>query len=220
MADTSYDLMHGSQFAKQYVTDYLKTDIPTRLTEYRNGWQLDSNDLPDPARYLNYEPIAIDKWPTVITVVISTGSMEPIGHRNSDPIYRMGYTMRTYVWVRTAGSEATTTMRDRLVTVIRSALLDRPCVNAADPAKTWNASVETTTMREEFSDLTLLKGDRVMAGGYLGYDFHIDEVVARANIGTMDVLSFGIKQTGVADTTLDLPIDSLNEDDEMFQLLP
>ena len=213
--NSSYDLMHGSQFAKQYVTDYLKADIPTRLIEYRNGWLLDSGDLPEPAKYLNHEPIALDKWPTIITVVISTGSMEPIGHRRSDPIYRMGYTMRSYVWVRTAGSDQTTTMRDRLVTVGRSALLDRPCLAATDPLDAWNATIDTPTMREEFSDLTLLKGDRVMAGGYLGYDLHIDEVVARKDIGTLDEIQFGIDTTDITDTSLDLPADA-----DMFTLLP
>jgi hypothetical protein len=34
-------------------------------------------------------------------------------------------------------------------------------------------------MQEQFSDLTLLKGDRVLAGAYISYDLSIDEVVDR-----------------------------------------
>lgn len=215
---TDYALMHGAQFAKEYVTAYLTTDLPTRLVQYRNGWQIDDSELPTPIKLLSYEPIAIDAWPTVITVAISTSNMEQIGNGGPsgvDPVYRMTYAMRTYVWVRTAGSEATTLMRDRLTTVTRSALLDRPCLKATDPLSTWNASIQPSSLREEFSDLTLLKGERVMAGAYLGYDLNIDEVVSRADIGTVSEIQFGVKNTPPDDITLNMPTDS-----ELFQSVP
>jgi hypothetical protein len=179
---------------------------------------LDDADLPGPAKFLSYEPIAIDAWPTIITVAISTSNMEQIGHGGKsgvDPLYRMTYSMRTYVWVRTSGSEATTLMRDRLTTAVRSALLDRPCLKATDPRETWNASIEPTSLREEFSDLTLLKGERVMAGAYLGYDLQIDEIVARADFGTVSSIKLGILNTAVGDTTLDIPAES-----DLFQVVP
>jgi len=218
MPTTSYALMHGAQFAKEYVTAYLTADLPTRLIEYRNGWQLDDSELPLPEKFLSYEPIAIDAWPTVITVAISTSNMEQIGNGGPsgvDPVYRMTYSMRTYMWARTAGSEATTIMRDRLTTIVRSALLDRPCLQATDPLSTWNAAIQPSSLREEFSDLTLLKGERVMAGAYLGYDMNIDEVVARADIGTVSEIRFGVKNTPADDTTLNMPTDS-----ELFQSVP
>lgn len=177
------DLMHGPQFAKQYVTRYLELDIPQRLVSYRNGWGMDDRTLPSPLKYLTYEPIALDAWPTIITVVISTLGMERMDYDRSHPIYRVGYNMRTYVWVRDGGSEQATLMRDQLTTVVRSALLDRPCMKATDPRKTFMAMIDEGTLREEFSDLTLLKGDRVLAGSYLSYQMHINEIVAREDIG-------------------------------------
>jgi hypothetical protein len=208
----TYDLMHGAQFAKQYVNDYLKTDIPTRLVDYRNGWGLDSTVLPAPELFLVHEPIAIDHWPTVITVAISTNRFERLGmvsHGTSarNPEYRVVYTMRTYIWSRTEGSESTTIMRDRLTTVIRSALLDRPCLKATDTRDTWQAEIDEGSMREEFSDLTLLKGDRVMAGAYIGYEMSINEVVARADIGVVgsEGIQLGVKNVRVNDPSLDLP---------------
>jgi hypothetical protein len=54
-------LMHGSHFAKSYVTTYLENDLPQRLVSYRNGWNLDSESLPSPVKYLSYEPIALDE---------------------------------------------------------------------------------------------------------------------------------------------------------------
>ncbi|MBF83008.1 MAG: hypothetical protein CL489_00885 [Acidobacteria bacterium] len=197
----AYDLMHGAQFAKSYVNEYLKLDIPTRLVSYRNGWDLNDGSLPDIELFLVHEPIALDHWPTIITVALSTGSFEQIGMVSGHPEFRVGYSMRTYVWVRTEGSEETTIMRDRLTTVVRAALLDRPCLRATDPRSTWQAQIDQDTMREEFSDLTLLKGDRVMAGSYIAYELTINEIVAREKLGIVDEegISIGVKNVGIGE---------------------
>lgn len=178
--------MHGPQFAKAYVNDYLKSDIPIRLVDYRNGWNVDDITLPTPVDFFTYEPLALDTWPTVITVVLSTNGMERIDFSGSDPLYNVSYSMRTYVWVRDIGSEEVTLMRDRLTTVVRSAVLDYPCLEARDPRQTFQAKIDESTLREEYSDLTLLKGDRVLAGAYLSYTLSIHEVVTRKPIGIIE----------------------------------
>lgn len=177
------ELMQGPHAAKQYVTQYLSADIGARLVTYRNGWGLDDIALPTPEEFLTYEPIALDTWPSIITVAINTKSFTRLAFDGStmDPLYRVTYGMRTYIWVRTEGSEQATLMRDRLTTVVRAALLDYPCLARSDELR--NARVEETTLSEEFSELTLLKGDRVLAGAYLGYDLMLDEVITREDIG-------------------------------------
>lgn len=196
-------LMHGPHYAKGYVTSYLQSDMPGRLVEYRNGWSVDDITLPDPVKYLSHEPIALDDWPTVITVVVSTNGFERIGWDGKDPIYRVGYSMRTYVWVRTEGNQDVTTMRDRLTTVVRSSLMDHPTMNAIDPRGSFRVLIEESTVREEFSDLTLLKGDRVLAGAYIGYDMSIDEIIMRRDIADVDVINTTIEGFGVAQTLPD-----------------
>jgi len=184
------ELMYGAQFAKSFVNEYLQNDVPRRLIRYRNGWNLSDDELPNPAEYLTYEPLVLDAFPTIITVVISTRSFNRVGYAlGADPMYKVNYSMRTYVWVRTEGSKETTEMRDRLTTVVRSALLDYPCLRREDAER--EARVEETTVVEEFSDLTLLKGDRVLAGAYVGYDLSIDEVIARDNIAD-EVVEYGL----------------------------
>ena len=182
---SSEALMNGSHFAKQFVTDYLKQDMPIRLIRYRNGWNLDSTQLPDPMQYISYEPLAIDEWPSIITVALSMNNINRIGFDGPDPLYRVSYNMRTYVWVRAEGSEGATLMRDRLVTVLRSALLDYPCLKAYDSRTSFKAMIDEGTIREEYSDITLLKGDRMMAGAYVGYTLNLDEVVTRVGFGTV-----------------------------------
>lgn len=191
--------MHGAHFAKEYVNAYLQEDIPVRIIDYRNGWNADDITLPTPVSFFTYEPLAMDSWPTIITVAISTNSMNRYGYEGGNPAYRITYSMRTYVWVRTEGSEETTFMRDRLTTVVRSALLDYPCLKATDPRSTFQVMIDEGTMREEFSDLTLLKGDRVLAGSYLSYDLTINEIVARRDIATLDQVDITFSTAGVAE---------------------
>lgn len=189
-------LMNGSHAAKKYVNDYLSRDIPIRLIRYRNGWNLDSTDLPDPGQYIAYEPLAIDEWPSIITVALSMNGLERIGYDSSDPLYRVSYSMRTYVWVRDEGNEAATLMRDRLTTVVRSALLDYPCLKAFDARTSFRAVIAENTLREEYSDITLLKGDRMMAGAYLGFTLEMDEVVTREPIGIASEIEIDTRSAG------------------------
>lgn len=189
-------LMNGSHYAKQYVNSYLEHDLPLRLIRYRNGWNLDSTALPDPAQYIAYEPLAIDEWPSVITVALSMAGLERIGYDSSDPLYRVSYSMRTYIWVRDEGNQDTTLMRDRLTTVVRSALMDYPCLKAYDSRTSFRALIDENTFREEYSDITLLKGDRMMAGAYIAYTLNIDEVIAREPLGVVSEIELEARVAG------------------------
>ncbi len=187
--------MYGAHFAKEYVTTFLKSDIPTRIVRYRNGWNLDDISLPDPVEYFSYEPLALDSWPTIITVAISAKSFNRYIHETSfDPVYNVTYALRTYVWVRGGGSEEATLMRDRLTAVVRSALMDYPCFNRHDTSR--DARIEESTLSEEYSDLTLLKGDRVMAGAFIGYDVIMEEAITREDIGTLEEIDLEVRNNG------------------------
>lgn len=200
-------LMHGPHFAKEYVNAYLQQELPKRLIKYRNGWNISNAELPDPEDYFTYEPLVMDHWPTIITIAISTNSFEQIGWDGPHPIYRVTYAMRTYVWSRTEGSEDTTRMRDRLTVVVRSALLDAPCLYATDPRSSFRVEIDQTTFREEFSDLTLLKGDRVLAGAYISYNMLIDEIVHREDISTVEEIEVAYKANGPLQQPVELPGD-------------
>ena len=191
----SSELMYGAHFAKEYVTTFLKADIPNRIVRYRNGWNLDDISLPDPIEYFSYEPLALDSWPMIITVAISAKSFNRYIHETSfDPVYNVTYALRTYVWVRGGGSEEATLMRDRLTAVVRSALMDYPCFNRHDSSR--DARIEESTLSEEYSDLTLLKGDRVMAGAFIGYDVIMEEAITRENIGTLQEIDLTVRNNG------------------------
>lgn len=194
--------MHGPHFAKKYVSDYLQNDLPKRVIRYRNGWDISDAELPMPLKFLTYEPLALDAWPTIITVAISTSRFERMGFDGPDPIYRVNYVMRTYVWCRAVGPDEATIARDRLTSVVRSALLDYPCLQAVDPRQSFQVMIDENSMREEFSEITLLKGDRVMAGSYIGYDLGINEIVTRQDIGEVSEIELAVSQQGITDGDL------------------
>jgi hypothetical protein len=182
---TQIELMPGSKAVKAFVNTYLEKDLPKRLVDYRNGWNLDDESLPEPLLYLPYEPVALDTWPTVITVALSSSDYTRVDYAESwDPMYRVVYAMRTYVWVRDDDAELATEMRDNLCTVMRTALLDHQCLQTAANVRK-EVLIDESSMREEYSDLTLLKGDRVMCGAYIAYNLNLNEVVARATVGAV-----------------------------------
>lgn len=195
-------LMHGPHFAKDYVSSYLQNDLPKRIVRYRNGWDISSTELPMPEKFFTYEPLALDAWPTIITVAISTTRFERMGFDGPDPLYRVNYNMRTYVWCRAIGADEATIARDRLTAVVRSALLDYPCLQATDPRQSFQVMIDENSMREEFSEITLLKGDRVLCGAYVGYDLGINEVVTRQDIGEIQEIQLSVSQQGVTDDNL------------------
>jgi len=176
-------IMQGPHNAKFFVNSYLESDMPARLVRYRNEWNLDDEELPEPLKYLAHEPIAIDHWPTLITTVISTNSLTrtdfTYGFR---PNYTVEYSMRTYIWVKDDSSELCTVKRDRLATVLRSAFLDKPSLNRCSTQTGLEVMVDEGSIREEFSDLTLIKGERVMAGAYISYNLQINEITGLAVI--------------------------------------
>lgn len=178
--------MSGARLAKTYVTNYLANDMPSRILGYRNAWNLSSSQLPDPIRYYSHEPFALDRWPTIITIVMSTKEMSRESYNYAaDPTFSVTYEMRTYVWVRAEGAQIVTDQRDNLTMIVREALMDGPSLSSYDNEVPCYPKVDESTIQEEYSDLTLIKGERLLAGSYVSYDLTLNETINRAPIGAM-----------------------------------
>lgn len=193
-------IMQGAHNAKYFVNSYLESDMPGRLVTYRNAWNLDDEELPEPLRYFIHEPVAIDHWPTLITVAISMNGLErkdySYGFR---PNFEVQYAMRTYIWVKDDNSELCTLKRDRLVTVLRSAFLDGPSLNRCAEESNVDAMIDESSIREEYSDLTLIKGERVMAGAYVSYTLSLNEitgvpVISDSSSYEVDVVNVAVEE--------------------------
>ena len=179
-------MMSGPRVAKNYVSNYLSSDLPARILTYRNSWNLSESQLPDPRKMLTYEPFTMGKWPTIINMVMNTQQIEREGYAyDYDPIYRVVYSMRTYVWVRASGEQVVTEQRDNLTTIVREALLDGPSLSKHDSTVPCYPKVDEGTMREEFSEITLVKGERCLAGSFIAYDLQLEEIIDHDALGVM-----------------------------------
>jgi len=205
---STYLIPQGPWTVKQLITEYLQWDLPRRIQAYREAWSLDDQTLPAPENYRSYEPPAIDYWPMVVTVQMSTTSIQRIDYTQGlNPVFRCTYAMRTYVWTREISPAQVTETRDRLTTVIRSALLDRPCLEKGTSHYNHRILLDEGSLREEYSDLTQIKGDRFLAGAYLSYNVQLDEVISRASIAELSEIDLALDvknanpESGVSDVT-------------------
>lgn len=186
-------MMPGPFSAKTLVSRYFEADLPSRIIKFRNHWNLSAEELPLPKTYEVWAPESLEHiqgLPSLYTIILSTRSMEREGYTQVlDPIYNVTYVARTYVWVKNDNKDLTVQARDGLMTVMRTAMLDRQCL------KKWNNQVDHLrtavafdegTLREEFSDMIAQKGERSAAGGYLEYDLTIQEIVTRDVIGVVE----------------------------------
>lgn len=179
-------MIEGAYLAKKTVIDYLAQDIPTRLIAYRTHWGLTEDDLEDPVKYLRREPLAIDEWPTIYITTSNSQSTTRVDYDSSgNPEYKTVYVARTFLWVAAVNEQPTVDARDRMTAVVKDALLDHPSlVLVGEEPDCALVVIDETTMREEYSDVSPLKGDRYMAGAYLSYDLAVQESVERADVGT------------------------------------
>jgi hypothetical protein len=181
-------MMLGARNARMAVSMFLADAMPPRLAEYRTTWGYTTTDLPDPRKYFSYEPVAVDKWPSIITVVMGMGRLAVDDYADfSEPEYGVIYQMRTYVWSRGTGPVQATNIRDDLTTVVRDLLIDNPRLQNANHSNGYDCGyrVDDTSVREEYSDLTLLKGERVACASFIAYDLRAQESPTRSALGTV-----------------------------------
>ena len=65
--------------------------------------------------------------------------------------------------------------------------------------------IDEGTIREEFSDLTLIKGERLLAGAYIAYDLALEEIIDHTALGVFTSKEATVTQlpiTAVAPTNL------------------
>lgn len=204
----TYAASQGAWTAKALVNDYLKWDIPQRIMAFRSEWQLDDSRLPTPEHFHMYEPPAIDHWPMLITIQFGTSRLERIDYFDGiNPVYRCTYSMRTYVWVKQDTPEEATETRDRLTAVLRSAFLDSQCFQRfteGTQRNLYEVVLDEGSMREEYSDVTYVKGNRVVSGAYISYNLMLDEAVMRRKIGDVAAIDVTYDAGGA-------PLDQISE---------
>jgi hypothetical protein len=190
MTDT---LMRGPHTVRTALSLFLSIEVPRQVAIARTQWSLDAYQLPVPVRYDAYEPYALDKWPLMgVTVSSADGftlnDMDALAQRK----YRATYRVRLFTWVRTPLNslevpftpeyDETLRLRDDLAACVRAALLQTS--GLGDDALMWDES----TLVEEYSEATPVKGDRFVAGVTHTLSVQVDETLILDYIGTAETI--------------------------------
>jgi hypothetical protein len=177
------------------VVAYLRATVPSIIDQARADWGLDGQQLPYPEGYEAYEPYALDKWPLLGVNVTNAGLFRRQSYEDvTAQEYMSQYSIQVFTWVRTPTdstgspiepeySEALR-VRDDLAACVRAALL-----KSGSLGQPGAILFDESSMSENYSEATAVKGERFVAGVVHAFDIRFDESVPLVGIGTADIIS-------------------------------
>lgn len=198
--------MRGPRGAKELMATYLQESLPPYIELLRARWNLEFEDIPEVAVYLAHDPgQEISTWPTIAVTIGRTPRFRRIEELyGGDTLYEVTYAMRVFAWVRISEYVRTIEVRDDLIQSMVVLLLDYQTVDDYEQT-TW---VDENTLTVEYSDTPAVKGDRFVSGGFLAFDFKVEEKLQRTdrvhgsvggrNEVLVDVQGYGPTQPAIA----------------------
>lgn len=172
--------MRGVQVPKRAVADYLAARLPAHLDALVEQWGV---TLDKPEDYLPNEPSALDRFPLVAVSGVRVASVRRREVETEAPavVYDVAYALRVFVWVRAQGVDRAVTLRDDLTAAVRGLLIANPTLDVPDEA----VLIDEDSIVEEYSEPTPVKGDRVVAGSFVGVTVTCTERLLAGSLGTV-----------------------------------
>lgn len=195
-------IFRGATAVRSAIANYLEGTVPDVIDRARSDWSLDEYQLPYPVKYDAYEPYALDRWPLIGINVVQAGQFtrrEYVGPMSQR--YMSNYTARVFTWVRTPYDESenpiepeyseSLRLRDDLAACVRAAILMTG--SFGQPAIVF----DETSLSEEYSEATGVKGDKFVSGTVHSFEFRFDETVPLVGLGEADTITvIGHKNVG------------------------
>lgn len=173
--------LRGPRGVRAAVVAFYRDYLPLHAAACRAAWGLTDADLPvpvsdpsDPRKdaYFAGDPTGIDRWP-MLTVNTGRRSQRTVDHTDDgDPEYRSVYPVRVFTWVKAEGRDAAQNMRDDLATAVQITLLSH--LNLGGDG---HLAVVPTSVVTDFSRVEPVKGDRFVAGSFVGFDLQVVETL-------------------------------------------
>lgn len=171
--------MRGPKALRHHLAAWVEADIKMRFPHLRELWGLDEQSLPLPARIDPHEPGTLDVFP-VVSVVTSRHTVRPaidISEAGGAQ-WQVTYPVRIFAWVRAEGVGPTQDLRDDYLTALQIAVLSRRSFGGfggGNLALLVDPTRDAVTV--DFSGVEAVKGDRHIAGGYLGFSVRATETL-------------------------------------------
>lgn len=200
-------IMRGATLVRSSIVDFLEDRVPGVVDQARTEWQLDEFQLPYPLKYDAYEPYALDAWPLLGVNVTNSSEFNRVDFDSAmSQVYLVTYRVRVFTWVRTPMDEnevpiepeysESIRLRDDLSAVVRATILREPSLGNA------GFYMDESTLQEEYSEATAVRGDRFVAGVIHTFDVRVDESTALSGIGTSDTIT--VEEESTEDLEADL----------------
>ena len=187
-------IFRGATAVRAAIGDYLQLVVPSIIDQARTQWGLNEYELPYPEKYDAYEPYALDRWPMVGLNVTNTQDFSRVDiNPDASPSFLARYRVRVFTWVRTPMDanevplepeySESIRLRDDLAACVRAAILTTG--SFMQPAMVF----DETTLSEEYSEATGVKGDRFVSGVIHSFDVRFDESVPLVPIGDANTIT-------------------------------
>ena len=188
------DIFRGATAVRQAVADYLSVAVPIVAAQARDDWMMTEIQLPDVVKYDAYEPYALDMWPLIgINVTNANDFIRVDIDDDGGNQYLAKYNVRVFTWIRTPMDADDTPLepeyseslrlRDDLAAVVRAALLKTGSLGQRA------IIFDETTLTEDYSEATKVKGDRWVAGTIHSFTIRLDESVPLVPLGTANTIT-------------------------------
>lgn len=188
-------LFRGATAVRMAVVDYLSVVVPAIIDQARTDWGMTEYQLPYPVAYDAYEPYALDRWPIIGVNITAASRFTRVDIDDSGGNeYLSQYNIRVFTWVRTPMDESESPiepeysesirLRDDLAACVRASLLRSGSLGQP------NAILfDETSMSEDYSEATGVKGDRFVAGTIHAFTIRFDESVPLIPLGNANTIS-------------------------------
>lgn len=188
-------LFRGATAVRDGVVVYLSNNVPGMVDQARTDWGLDEYQLPYPVGYDAYEPYALDKWPLLGVNVVQSDNFVRLDYDEAmSQSYMSKYLVRVFTWVRTPFNADDTPMepeysesirlRDDLAAVVRATL-----VKSGSLGQPGAFIFDESSLSEEYSEATGVKGDRFVSGVIHSFEVRVDESVPILGVGTANTIN-------------------------------
>lgn len=173
--------LRGPRGLRADLVAFYRAWLPVHAAACRAAWDLTDAQLPVPASvpddrradaYFEGDPPAIDRWPML---TVNTGRRSQRGIDTTDEgesEYRSTYPVRVFTWVKAEGRGAAQDMRDDLATAVQITTLAH--LNLGTDGR---FAVDPRTVLTDFSRVEPVKGDRFVAGSFVGFDLQVVETL-------------------------------------------
>lgn len=180
--------LRGPAAVRAGVAGFLRAALPVHLEACRGAWGLSEAQLPAPVSNPTEDPLlgpdayfarpidTIDRWPMVsvthgrATRARARGSVD--FNDDGDPVTTTVYPMRVYSWVRAVGRDEVIDMRDNFIAAVQVALASH-----VDLGTNGWLRLDPRSLAVDFSEVDKVKGERWVAGAYVGFDLSATETL-------------------------------------------